>query len=374
MKKFINIPDIVKDVAKVLKGNGNKAFVVGGFVRDSILNLESKDIDIATDLIVDDVISLFSNVSFIRDVKKTGDKFPVARIFTTGDEEFEIATFRTEKGNGKETVFETCSSIEEDVNRRDFTINALFVDAETGEVFDVVGGLDDLENKIIRFVGNAKDRIIEDRTRLLRLARFAARFNFKVEVDIDLDFSLRKGLAESDKVKKEMMIVEFEKGIKTNSIEFVKNLHKFNILDQMFPNMTYIMPLVNLDITELMLVSMLILNSDEEIEDCLRDMRWSKLTIDRVIVMKKLFVLSDKEDFFLNDISRFIKKIKSCKFDEILDSDMIGFLFGTSRQKFIINFLKFELSVKATDFPLLKGKELGEAIRIKENDLLQKSL
>jgi tRNA nucleotidyltransferase/poly(A) polymerase len=384
MKKVINIPQIVKDIAKVLIDNGNKAFVVGGAVRDAVMGTPCKDIDIATDLFVDDVIDLFKDLEMTEDIKKTGDKFPVARIFTNTGDEFEIATFRADVGEGKDTDFEVVSDIDGDVHRRDFTFNALFAKADTGEVVDLVGGIKDLEDGIIRFVGDSRKRINEDRTRLLRMVRFKEKFGFKVanlETILE-DVVLIEGLDEKDQVKKEMIINEMVKGLDQakDNVSFINTLIEFGLMKQAFPGSLINNAMISFDHIELMLAQILSQNRAADVAKVMAKMKWSSDQCDRVQLILRFSQIpfiprTDHKNFMIADLFRLTTKIKSCGLDKILDEFAIKILFGEDKSSLVRALLKFERSVKNTDFPEIpNGPELGKAILEKEMENLIKLL
>ena len=179
--------DLAKHIDRTLKAAGHQAYFVGGSVRDLLLGREPADYDIATDATPDRVRDLFSGFSSVIDV---GAKFGVMLV---ADPErniedpvltVEVATFRSDIGysDGRhpdQVVY--ASSAREDVQRRDFTINGLLLDAETNEVLDYVGGRDDLRAGIIRAIGRPEERFREDKLRMLRAVRFAARFGYTIE-------------------------------------------------------------------------------------------------------------------------------------------------------------------------------------------------
>ena len=378
MKNRIEIPQIVKDIAKVLIKNKNQAFVVGGAVRDAVMGQDSKDIDIATDLFVDEVIELLKDQPFTDEIKKTGDKFPVARIFTKDGSEFEIATFRADSGEGKDTDFEVVSTIEGDVARRDFTFNALFANALSGHIIDLVGGLQDLENGIVRFVGDPVKRIKEDRTRLLRMVRFAERFGFKIPFD-DLELikennTLIEGLDEKDQVKKEMIVNEMTKGLDQakDKVSFMNTLLDLGLLEQCFPGLKISRPHVEGWQVERMLVQILWNNNPKDVSKTLHDMKWSSKVINRV---ESFLTIKDhdlKSDDF-NGLSRFVKKLNACEALACFDETFITVMFEDNRKRFAWTLLNFKLTVKREDFPEIpNGPELGKAIHNKEMDRLKK--
>ncbi|RYL88844.1 CCA tRNA nucleotidyltransferase [Sporolactobacillus sp. THM7-4] len=162
-------------ILDTLTKNGFRAYVVGGAVRDYLLGRRIHDIDIATSARPADVVALF---------KKT---IPVGIEHGTvmvvcGGHEYEVTTFRSEKGyddfrHPNTVTFET--SLEKDVMRRDFTINALAMD-RSGHVIDLFGGQEDLKRKVIRTVGPAEERIAEDPLRIMRGIRFTSELGFEL--------------------------------------------------------------------------------------------------------------------------------------------------------------------------------------------------
>jgi tRNA nucleotidyltransferase/poly(A) polymerase len=159
-----------------LRESGFIAYFAGGCVRDALLGKPPKDIDIATGAEPVDVQRLFTRTVAV------GVKFGVVRVLEGGFE-FEVATFRSDgvylDGRRPESV--TFSSPEEDAKRRDFTINGMFYDPLADQVVDFVGGKSDLENRLVRAIGNPNERFAEDHLRLLRAVRFAAALEFEIE-------------------------------------------------------------------------------------------------------------------------------------------------------------------------------------------------
>jgi poly(A) polymerase len=165
-----------ENIVRVLQGAGHEAVLAGGCVRDRLLGIEPADHDVATSAVPEQIESLF---------KKTvpvGRRFGVI-IVNDGDAPVEVATFRADgdykDGRHPETV--RFSGIEEDARRRDFTINAMFEDPVSGRIIDLVGGREDLAAGLVRAVGDPTVRFGEDRLRILRAARFAARFDFRID-------------------------------------------------------------------------------------------------------------------------------------------------------------------------------------------------
>ncbi|MBN2531658.1 MAG: CCA tRNA nucleotidyltransferase [Spirochaetales bacterium] len=174
-------------IAHTIKKRGYKAYFVGGCVRDFLLGIDSKDIDIATDAHPDEVQRIFPFTISV------GKQFGVI-IVIKGKRHYEVATFRKDDTyiDGRHPSGVHFSTEEEDVLRRDFTINGLLYDPFQDRIIDYVGGQDDLKNGIIRTIGEAVKRFDEDKLRLLRGVRFAARLGFAIE---DKTYSAMKSMA-----------------------------------------------------------------------------------------------------------------------------------------------------------------------------------
>jgi poly(A) polymerase len=179
---------LAENICRTLRDSGHQAFLVGGCVRDILLGREPADYDVSTDATPDQIRELFSPTTLVIGV---GAKFGVMLITDPSRslEEpllaVEVATFRSDIGysDGRHpdrVVYTTLP--QEDVKRRDFTINALLLDPATSEVLDYVRGRDDLNAGIIRAIGRAEDRFREDKLRMVRAVRFAARFRYAIEV------------------------------------------------------------------------------------------------------------------------------------------------------------------------------------------------
>lgn len=148
--------------------------IVGGAVRDSLLGLSVSDVDLATTLLPTEVMRRLEQAG-IKSIP-TGIEHGTVTAVSDG-KNYEITTLRRDVAtDGRRAVVAFSTDWKEDAARRDFTINALYVDARSGEIFDYYAGRDDLEMGIVRFIGNADHRIAEDYLRILRYFRFFARF------------------------------------------------------------------------------------------------------------------------------------------------------------------------------------------------------
>ena len=164
-----------KDLAGLIAalGPGNARYV-GGAVRDTLLGLEAKDIDLATPLEPADVIARLGEAR-IKTVPTGIDHGTVTAILSEGP--VEITTLRHDvSADGRRATVAFASDWQDDAARRDFTINALYADPASGELSDFFGGLGDLKARRVRFIGDARQRIREDHLRILRYFRFQARF------------------------------------------------------------------------------------------------------------------------------------------------------------------------------------------------------
>ncbi|MFC1694600.1 polynucleotide adenylyltransferase PcnB [Pseudomonadota bacterium] len=168
------------EVVRELQDAGFEAFLVGGSVRDLLLGKVPKDFDVATSATPEEVLDVFPRCRLI------GRRFRLAHVRKAGAL-IEVATFRGaateggdhEKSNGRILRDNVFGTVEEDAIRRDFTINALFLDSVSGDIRDYVGGYEDLSNRRLRLIGDPEVRFREDPVRLLRAARFEAKLGVK---------------------------------------------------------------------------------------------------------------------------------------------------------------------------------------------------
>jgi poly(A) polymerase len=176
--------ELAANICRTLRAAGHQAYFVGGCVRDLELGREPADFDVATDARPERVRSLFPFSIAV------GAKFGVIQVFDeTHDAEqplniVEVATFRSDIGysDGRHPDrVEYSNTPQDDVRRRDFTINGLLLDPESGQVLDFVGGRDDLRAHIVRAIGEPGQRFREDKLRMVRAVRFAARLGYIIE-------------------------------------------------------------------------------------------------------------------------------------------------------------------------------------------------
>lgn len=163
-------------IARRLREAGHVAYFAGGCVRDMVRGVEPHDYDIATTATPEQVQQLFPKTVPV------GAQFGVVLVLEAGHQ-FEVATFRNDEAyvDGRRPSSVRYSSAEEDAQRRDFTINGLFFDPLTSQIIDFVHGRDDIGRKLVRTIGEPRQRFTEDKLRMLRAIRFAANLGFEID-------------------------------------------------------------------------------------------------------------------------------------------------------------------------------------------------
>ena len=204
--------------------------LAGGGVRDSLLGFVPKDFDIATSAKTEDILKIFPSA------KKTWSKYGTTLIpFKNLRGHLDVTTFRKETAykDGRHPDHIEYTSIEEDAQRRDFTINALFYDIEKKKIIDFVGGLKDLEDKTLRAVGDCKKKFEEDHLRILRALRFSHQFQFSIEQNTQKAIS--SSSQKISKISQERITSELFKMLSSGEIgKGLKLLDQYNILNLVF--------------------------------------------------------------------------------------------------------------------------------------------
>ena len=215
----ISINNFSKVEIKILNklNEYGKGYIVGGAIRDILLGLKSKDVDFATNLPYETLKTLFSEYT----PKETGKSFGVLRI-KINDIDYEIAKFR-EDIYGKEEKVAFIDDIKNDLARRDFTINAMAYNQKEG-IIDLYNGQRDVENKVINFVRNAEERIIEDPLRVLRAFRFMSRLKFSLSENTIKAIIKQKKLLKN--IPEERITMEFSKLLLGKNIKNTLTLMK----------------------------------------------------------------------------------------------------------------------------------------------------
>ncbi len=167
----------IKSILEKLEKNGYEAYVVGGYVRDYLLNIESYDVDICTNALPKDIMRVF-NIK--KDISCYGS-IPIKN----GKYNFDITTYRKESNylNRRPQIIEYTNNLLLDIERRDFTINSICMNSN-GQIFDYLNGEKDLNNRLIKVIGNTYDKLMEDPLRILRAIRFAVILDFDLDDEI----------------------------------------------------------------------------------------------------------------------------------------------------------------------------------------------
>lgn len=231
MKLVINMPDKVNYLLNKLESHGFEAYIVGGCVRDYLMDVTPHDWDICTSADPYEVQNVFKDERIIL----TGVQHGTVTVVING-ENFEITTFRID-GNYIDYRFPSgvnfTKSLEEDLKRRDFTINAMAYNSKVGLV-DLFSGYNDFQNKIIRCVGNPDDRFKEDALRILRAWRFSCKLD-GFSIDTDTLISAKKNIVLLEYISVERIQSEFMKAF-SNTKNFVRSI----FVDDYF--LRYILP------------------------------------------------------------------------------------------------------------------------------------
>src|SRR5208283_4363298 len=213
------LKDFATSIVHTLRQRGFQAYLVGGCVRDLLLGREPKDYDVATDATPDQVMRIFPETYAV------GAQFGVVLVPAPDSESggsgegdasksrtVEVATFRSDLGYSdgrRPDEVRFSRDPREDVARRDFTINGMLLDPVSGGVLDFVGGREDLEAGIVRVIGDAERRFGEDKLRMLRAVRFAARFEYVIETGTQA--AIQRFAREIDVVSRERVRDELTK-------------------------------------------------------------------------------------------------------------------------------------------------------------------
>lgn len=237
----ISRADIHPNALKVLyrlHGAGYEAYLVGGCVRDLLFNYHPKDFDIATNARPEDIRKLFKNCRLI------GKRFRLAHI-VFGKEIIEVATFRTHHEKAHEQHAKSShhgmilrdnvyGTLEDDVWRRDFTINALYYNIADFSVVDYTGGMQDIKHKLLRIIGNPEQRFTEDPVRLLRAVRFLGKLNLNVSPETETYLNQLSHLLQHVSPARlfQEVLKLFQEGATAATFQL---LQKYNLLAQLFP-------------------------------------------------------------------------------------------------------------------------------------------
>ena len=307
----MNVPKDVIDLHKLFKKNKRELYVVGGAVRDAMLGQKPKDFDLATDAKPEEVIKILKSGG-VSTIGEVGQQFGVVIAKTPSFAEgMEIATFREDIGKGRRPDAVKFSTIDQDVLRRDLTINALFYDIATQEVVDLVGGIADIQSNTIRTVGRAQERFEEDPLRKLRALRFAGRTGSKLE----------KNTAEAiisdntlEDISPERIRDEFKKSVTTakSPKKYLEMVEYFKMWPVMFPTVYVDKRFINSKDWIIQIATLFGVNENDQIKSQLNRLTFSSKEIDSILFLKSLMTLKPETVFDISkkrDIVKLDKKI-----------------------------------------------------------------
>lgn len=365
VKHEIRVPKSIHRIHEIFKKKGFKLYLVGGAVRDTLTGRFPKDFDLATDATPDKVKEMLPMYPTI----ESGEQFAVVNVVTE-DDTYEIATFREDVGKGRRPDEVKFSTIDKDVLRRDLTINALFYDLDTNEIVDLVGGISDIENGIVRTVGKAEDRFDEDKLRILRALRFAGRIGVDVNEDIDKaiknDHSTISG--DGKPLAQERIQDEFVKGIKQakSSKHFIEMVKRYGLFEWVFHDINTSGEIVESK-SPLIVISSILRNETGDIDKKLT----GRLKFTKVQGKQIKFLIDFFRDGTPDTAYKFKERIKNLGIDgSILHS--FGKVMGMDKA-FIKAFNKYEITVDGGELTKqgLKGKPLGDEKERLETELFK---
>ena len=359
------IPADIMRLSKIFNEAGHELYVVGGAVRDAILGKAPKDYDVATDAQPDRVLEILNQFPEFRTME-VGKAFGVINVITPEGNEYEIATFREDIGKGRRPDAVSFTTIENDVKRRDLTINALFYDIGKQEVVDLVGGLEDLEKGVVKAVGDPSARFDEDRLRILRAIRFAARMGAGLDKATEDAIKANNSL---EGVSPERIRDEFLKSIK--SAKSVRALHRlydsFNMWDKILPGIS-----VNswYHETKNVPVQLALLTRDANpkmVAKKLNQLKYSAVEARQVAFLNLLQGLSPENAYQL-------KKLWKATRLSPADLEEFAKLNGEPNMKLVKAFIDYEPTVSGQELmdQGFKGREIGREMERREKELFTK--
>lgn len=366
VRSKMEIPKSIIDIHRLFNKSGHKLFLVGGCVRDFLKGDKPKDFDLCTDALPDEILEIIGKKY---KTNLQGKSFGVIVVYTNDQPMgMEIATFRSDTYDGKSRNPKVeYTTIDKDVERRDLSINALFYDLEKKEIIDLVGGISDLESKIIRMVGDPEKRIEEDPLRILRCVRFAYRYGYQIEEETTEDIRKTKGSLR--RIVRERIWEEIKKayGYKKNFKDYLDIINDLDLFEEIFPGLK-----LNLDIQQSNNISVYIANLLKENDPQKLERRLVlDLKIESDVASKSCHLIRLLGLSIENSFSMYKDRVKC----HVTDDMILEWVKINNLDKNLFNaFIKYKPSVSAEDLMSrgLKGKELGNEIKRLETEEFRK--
>ena len=224
----------IQEILKKISQEGFQVFIVGGAVRDALLNRKLKEIDLVSSAKPDDILRLFPKA------RGPFKKYGVIFISLKDGTRLEITSFRKDssKSDGRRPEFIEYASMDTDFMRRDFTINALYYDPQKDKIFDFSGGQKDLKEKKIKTIGKAKERFREDYLRMIRALRFESQLGFKLDPEVTK--AIKEQKQKLKEISPERITEEIHKVfLFGKTLSFISSLKKHGLFDLIFPNLDF---------------------------------------------------------------------------------------------------------------------------------------
>ena len=378
----------LRDFIEIIEENSGEIRLIGGCVRDMLVNVKSDDIDLACNLSSEKIISICKSKKI--NVIPTGLKHGTITVVLNG-ENFEITTLRRDVlTDGRHAKIEFTDNWFLDAARRDFTFNAisLKISGERFEIFDYFNGANDLKNGILRFIGNPEQRIREDYLRILRAFRFYARFCF-AEFDQNLSEIIRKNsqnieILSGERIKTEIFNI-FSKKNSAKALNLIDRNHinflifgKSNQLKRYIMNFEFLYTINKFSVTKNPVIILSLLIYFNNLDQNFFKNRW-KISI---YEQKTVKILNDQYYFFdINEDFKIIRqKIKKMSFFEKEAIIISNYVKYSTKKKFDSNeFYEFKnriLTIKIKKLPIngndlknlnLFNEKIGIGLEIAEN-------
>lgn len=364
----IPLPNDIIEISNAYIKAGKDIFLVGGAVRDFIQGVKPKDWDLVTNALPDESKEILRG---FRVSDEQGKNFGVLRVYTKDEPEgYEIASYRRDLSGGRDTKGDDQKvemgsdvTIEDDCMRRDLTSNALFYDIRNKKIVDLVGGVDDIKNGIVRAVGDASQRFIEDRLRILRIFRFASRMNGKIDEQTSkaiLNDNRLRGIGPKDDVSQERIWEEMLKSFKqAKDYNYYLSLFtKYNMWSEVFPGLQINTKQVESKNFIILIANLFLGNSTDKLEvKLVQDFRIDGETAKKVVFLLELLNLTPEV------VLDTYRKKTSCSIDDSTILEWLGVTGNENPQ--LIKFIDYKPTVSSQELMEqgYKGKDLGLEIK-----------
>lgn len=375
----IPLPNDIIEISNAYIKAGKDIFLVGGAVRDFIQGIKPKDYDLVTNALPEESKKILKdfNVS-----DEQGKNFGVLRVYTKDEPEgYEVASYRRDISGGRDTKGDDQKvemgpnvTINDDCLRRDLTMNALFYDIKNKQIVDLVGGVDDIKRGIVRSVGDASQRFIEDRLRICRIFRFAARTGGEIDAEtakaIRNDNRLR-GVGPTDDVSQERIWDEFKKSFKQakDYRNYLNFFTKFDMWSEVFPGSEINTDLVDSKDFVVVIANLFKLESPEGLEKRLvQDYKIESETATKIVFLIRLLKLTPDTSFDMH------KSKLQCHIEDKTILEWFRVLGINDPVK--IKFVEYKPTTSAQELMSqgFKGKSLGDEIKRLEIENFKKML